>query len=85
MVQIVIDLTAQQARVIERIAAVREISKPAVIQEMLDHQLGDAADRSTRWQRALSVAGKFWDREGATDVAENHDAHLADMIEDRPQ
>jgi hypothetical protein len=33
---------------------------------------------ASRWQRALTAAGAFKERDGATDVSECHDAYLAD-------
>lgn len=53
-----------------------------VIREALDRELSHGSSRSELWERALSVAGKYRDKDGATDVAERHDDYLAEIYEE---
>jgi post-segregation antitoxin (ccd killing protein) len=77
-----IQLTEEQLARVRKIAAARGISIAALIREAVDRSLaGD--DRERRWELAMSVVGKYRDRDGATDVSTRHDDYFADAIEER--
>lgn len=72
-----IQLTAAQAAGLRRLAAKRGVSMAALIREGVDRTL-EGDERALMWEGALSVLGKYTDRDGATDVAEEHDRYLDD-------
>jgi hypothetical protein len=76
-----IQLTERQARELRNLAAVEGVSMAALIRKAVD-QLLDEQGLDARWERALSVIGKYRDVDGATDVATRHDDYLADAYED---
>jgi Arc/MetJ-type ribon-helix-helix transcriptional regulator len=75
MVRTQIQLTDEQARRLRRLAADRGVSMAALVRDGVERVLAEQ-DREELWGRALSVVGKYRDREGARDVAENHDGYL---------
>lgn len=75
MIRTQIQLTEEQARVLERLSRRRGVSKAALIREALD-RLVEEEGGERRWERALSVVGKF--RSGAHDVSGEHDRYLAE-------
>lgn len=77
MVRTQIQLTEAQARALKRAAAERGISMAAVIREVLDRSLATAADDATH-RRALAAIGRY--SSGRSDVAEEHDTHLAEAF-----
>jgi Arc/MetJ-type ribon-helix-helix transcriptional regulator len=77
-----VQLTEKQAEVLRRLAHERRISMAALVREAVDRMIERDDDREERWRRALSVVGKYRDKEGATDVAVNHDKYLAEAYED---
>lgn len=79
MVRTQIQLTERQARELKRVAAREGISMAEVIRRAVDEKIRERAGEAPwdeRVRRALAAAGKF--RSGAKDVAERHDAYLAD-------
>ena len=68
MIRTQIQLTERQARELKRRAAERGVSMATLIREAIDRML-EEGDSSGRWQRALSVVGKF--RSGQSDNAKS--------------
>ena len=52
-----------------------------VVRDAVDKAL-EADARNERWQRALSLIGKYMSKDGATDAALNHDKYLAEIYHD---
>jgi Arc/MetJ-type ribon-helix-helix transcriptional regulator len=77
-----IQLTEHQAETLRRLAHERRVSMAALVREAVDRMIDTDDDREERWRRALSVVGKYRDKEGATDLGVNHDKYLADAYED---
>ena len=85
MVPTQIQLTESQVRILERIAAEKELSVVELIHQSIDdliqHTEGSDsagpldAEREERRRRALSIIGAFSSEED--DLAENHDQYLA--------
>jgi hypothetical protein len=82
MVRTQISLTAEQAEGLSRLARERGVSMAALVREGVDAVLAQRVRRE-RWQQALEMIGKYRSKDGATDVAEHHDAYLADAYRDR--
>ena len=82
MIRTQIQLTEAQAEVLKRLARERRVSMAALIREAVDELVSRGSERDVRWERAMSVVGKYRDREGATDVAENHDRYFAEAVRD---
>jgi hypothetical protein len=80
MVRTQIQLSEAQARRLKVLAAERGVSMAALIREAVDRLAGN--DRDQDRERALSVVGKYRDREGASDVAAEHDRYLEDAYLD---
>jgi hypothetical protein len=80
-----VQLTEAQLQELREIARVDDRSLAAVIREAVDDYVRrrNGPTREELWQRALSVAGKYRDPEGKTDVATRHDEYLAEAIESR--
>jgi hypothetical protein len=76
-----IQLTETQAARVRQLAERRGVSMATVVREAIDQVL-EGDEYQARVRRALSAIGKYRDREGATDVAVNHDKYLADAYED---
>lgn len=81
MIRTQIQLTEDQATAAKHLAAERGVSLAEVVREALDHEL-QGESRNARWERALSVIGKFRDPQGPGDVAERHDDYLAEIYEE---
>jgi len=73
-----VQLTDDQEQEVRRLASRSGRSVAAVIREAIDRYVLPAQRNETR--RVMALAGKYSDREGATDVARNHDRYLADAI-----
>jgi hypothetical protein len=81
MVRTQIQLTERQARELRRIAAREGVSMAEIIRKAVDDRIlerAGEASRENRIRRALDAVGKF--RSGVKDVAERHDAYLADAF-----
>lgn len=77
MVRTQIQITEQQARKLRKRAREQGISLAEVIRRCVDHALANSEpDLATLYDRARKMVGAFHDREGATDLAENHDRYL---------
>ncbi len=70
-----IQLTAEQAEGLRRVASSRGISMAALIRESVDRTL-EQDERSQLWERAMSVVGKYTDPDPGANVAEDHDRYL---------
>lgn len=81
MVRTQIQLTEEQMARLRQASAERGVSIAALIREAVDRVL-DQGERDRRWERALSVVGKYRDLEGATDVSSRIDDYVADAYED---
>jgi hypothetical protein len=80
MVRLQIQLEPGQHRQVKRRAKRLGVSVAEVIRRCVNTQLQaeDVDDPDARVRRALTVAGKYADPQGATDVARHHDAALSD-------
>ncbi len=77
MIRTQIQLTEDQLRRVKRLSRERSISIAEVIRSFVE--LGVSAEgprRDVAYQRARLVIGRFRDREGARDLAREHDRHL---------
>lgn len=72
-----IQLTDEQEGAVRKYAARHGRSVAAVVREAVERLVGADA-RDDRIKRVMALAGKYRDREGATDVARNHDRYLGD-------
>ncbi len=81
MVRTQISLTREQAEGLSRLARERGVSMATVVRDAVDKAL-EADARNERWHRALSLIGKYRSKDGATDVALNHDKYLAEIYHD---
>lgn len=79
MIRTQIQLTHEQATALKRIAAADGVSMAEVVRRAVDdlvaRQLG--VSDSERRRRAIAASGRF--ASGRSDVAEQHDAHLAEI------
>jgi len=78
MVRTQIQLTAEQAKKVKKIAASRGVSMAEVIRDALEgairsEEIGVSEEKR---KRALEIVGKF--RSGKRDVSRKHDAYLAE-------
>ena len=78
MVRTQIQLTAEQAKKIKRIAASRGVSMAQVIREAVDGAIRSGAGTVSeeRRKRAVEIVGKF--RSGKKDVSRKHNVYLAE-------
>ena len=78
MVRTQIQLTAEQARKVKKIAASRGVSMAEVIRDALEGAIrsypSDVSEQKRK--RALEIVGKF--RSGKRDVSRKHDAYLTE-------
>jgi hypothetical protein len=79
MVRLQIQLESSQHRLVKRRAKRLGVSVAEVIRRCVDIQLQaeDVESPDTRVRRALAVAGRYDDPQGAPDVARHHDAALS--------
>ncbi len=78
MVRTQIQLTAEQAKRIKKIAASRGVPMAQVIREAVDGAIRSGAGTVSeeRRKRAVEITGKF--RSGRKDVSRRHNAYLAE-------
>ena len=82
MVRTQIQLTEQQARRLRAQARQHGISLAELIRRCVDKALTDEmADRTSLWDRATRLVGRFPDRRGAKDLARNHDRYLDEAFD----
>ncbi len=75
-----IQLTEEQLDALRRLSAGRGVSIAALIREAVARALDDDGPERD-WELALSVVGKYRDRDGATDVSTNVDEYAAGAFE----
>jgi len=75
MIRTQMQLREDQVRALKRKAAERGVSMAQLIRDAIDRSF-DRDDEDAKWERALSVAGKF--RSGVGDIAERHDEYLSE-------
>ena len=90
MARVDVDLPQRDWDRLRAYAARQRTAVPEALRELVTRALEDAADAeegsvppsdpSVLRSRALAVLVVFHDREGRTDVAENHDRYLADAV-----
>jgi post-segregation antitoxin (ccd killing protein) len=80
MVRTQIQLTEEQMMRLRQASAERGVSIAALIREAIDRAL-EMNERNRRWERALSVVGKYRDVDGATDVSARTDDYAAEAFE----
>jgi hypothetical protein len=77
-----IQLTEDQVRRLRRIARVEGISLAEAVRRCVEKTLhAEGGDRGARYTAAAKLVGTFRDREGATDLAAQHDRHLDEAFE----
>ena len=82
MIPAQVQLTEKQARILERMAAEKEISVAELIRHSKDSDGGGPfdAEREGKRQRALSIIGAF--SSDVDDLSVNHDRYLATAYAD---
>lgn len=78
MVRTQIRLDETQHRRLKALAVRRSKSVSELVRDGVDQVLA-AAERERRWNRVWQVVGTCHDRDGASDVAVNHDTYLAEI------
>jgi len=82
MIRTQIQLTEEQSRRVKEVAERENVSMAEIIRQAVDHWIATYGDMLTaeRKRRALSIVGRF--SSGVSDLAENHDAYLAEAYGD---
>jgi predicted DNA-binding ribbon-helix-helix protein len=80
MVRTQIQLTAQQAKAIKKIARARHLSVAELIRQAVDNLIkaSTVIDVEERRKRALDAAGRF--RSGLRDLSTEHDKYLEEAF-----
>jgi predicted DNA-binding ribbon-helix-helix protein len=80
MVRTQIQLTAQQAKAIKKIARARHLSVAELIRQAVDNLIkaSTVIDVEERRKRALDAAGRF--RSGLRDLSTGHDKYLEEAF-----
>ena len=83
MIRTQIGLTEKQVQAVKALAEADHVSTAHVVRHAIAAWLAHCAASSgaDRWERALSVIGKF--DSGLSDAAENHDTYLAEAYGSR--
>ncbi len=81
MIRTQIQLEEGQYRRLKSLALKRHTSLASLIRDGVERVLSEA-EHAQRMERFAELAGAFADFEGATDLAERHDAYLADVGDD---
>ena len=81
MIRTQIQLEEKQHRVLKEMAAEYKVSVATLIRQSVDLLIEKEAKPSQDElrQRAMAMAGKYRDIEGATDVSVNHDKYLEEI------
>ena len=78
MVQTQIELTEEQVKELEKIAAERGISMAELLRESVERtsveRTIEQRERNDQWRRALATMGRY--RSGLKDVGRNHDKYF---------
>lgn len=77
MIRTQIQLESDQYERLKELAARRSKSFAQLVREGVAHVL-EAEERESDWDRFLTAVGSFRAEDDAADVAERHDAYLAD-------
>ena len=77
MIRTQIQLERDQYERLKELAARQSKSFAQLVREGVDHVL-EAEERESGWDRFLTAVGSFRAEDDAADVAERHDAYLAD-------
>ena len=77
MVRTQVQLTDEQAHALKKLAVARGVSISALVREAVA-RLVSSSDEDGRWERLFTTVGKYRDKDGRTDVAEEHDRYLED-------
>ena len=80
MVRMQIQFTPEQAAELRHRARKRSIAVSALVREAVDRELGRSLSHEEAWARLLSVVGSG--HGGGGNVAEEHDAYLAEAYAD---
>jgi hypothetical protein len=82
MIRTQIQLTEKQARKLRAQARQQGISLAEIIRRCVDKGLADEmVDRARLYERAAGLIGRFPDRSGASNIAEEHDRYLEKAFE----
>ncbi len=82
MVRTQIQLTEEQARRLRRVANDQGVSLAEFIRRCIDRALAEEAPGIDRaYARASALIGTLMLDDGAEDLAENHDRHLAETFD----
>jgi hypothetical protein len=81
MIRTQIQLTERQMNALKILAQKRKVSVAELIRQGVDLIISgpEPISDEERIRRALSIVGKYSDKDGATDVSVNHDKYLADI------
>jgi hypothetical protein len=81
MIRTQVQLTEKQMEALKSLAHQRKVSVAELIRQGVEHVIAMPQEISLeeRRKRAMALAGKFSDEDGATDVSINHDKYLADI------
>jgi hypothetical protein len=79
MIRTQVQLTEAQADLLHRLSTASGKSMAALIRDGVDG-LVERSNRAERWERALSVVGKY--RSDGASVAEEHDRYLEEIYSD---
>ena len=78
MVRTQVALEEDQLARLKRLAEEQSTSMAQLVRHGVELVL-EEVERNRRWRRLMEAAGTCRDRSGTTDVAENHDAYLAEI------
>lgn len=82
MIRTQIQLSESQARRVRAAARREGVSLAEVIRRCVDQVLdAEEPDEDRMYEAAMALAGRYEDREGATDLALHHDDHLPNAFE----
>lgn len=79
MYRVQIQLPEEEAERVRQIARSQGVSMAHVVREAL----AEYDPRRGNGSSLLEIAGTFADRDGRSDIAEEHDRHVADAISER--
>ncbi len=81
MIRTQIQLTEEQARRVQQLAADRGVSMAQIIREAVEQYTAEGTvSREERVRRAMEAAGRF--RSGLRDLSVEHDKYLAEAFEE---